>query len=115
MATKVLTPSKGEVNQITAFTPEVAQSAADGLEFVMPKVTEEYVVVVVHNTGSSAADVTLKKPESGSYAAAGSDESISLEAGAYAQIRIESARFADNKGKVKLGVTSTSVKVAVLY
>ena len=115
MAAKVLTPKKGELNKITPFAFETATTVADGFEFQMPDVTEEYVVIAVQNAGASAVNVTLKMPENGSYAASDSDEVLKLEAGAFAQIRIESARFASNSGKVKLVGASADVKVAVLY
>ena len=49
MAVKVLTPIKGEVNKITVFAFEAQTSTADGFEFVMPRTTEDYVVIVAHN------------------------------------------------------------------
>ena len=116
MSVKVLTPVKGDVNKITVFALEAADVATDGFEFQIPRVaTEEYLVLVVHNAGTGAAKVALKAPEKGSYAAASSDEEIELAAGAYAQIRIESARYADTKGMVRVVGATTSVKMAVLY
>ena len=115
MAVKELTPVKGPVNQITAFTPEAATVTSDGFEFIMPKTTEEYVVIVAYNGGSAAGKLTLKAPENGSYAAATSDVELSIANGGFAQARIESARYADNKGKVKLIPATTDIKVAVLY
>ena len=115
MAVKGLTPNKGELNKITTFAFETPTTVSDGFEFQMPDATEEYVVIIVHNAGASAANITLKMPENGSYAASDSDEVLKLEAGTFAQIRIESARFASNTGKVKLVGASADVKVAVLY
>ena len=115
MAVKVLTPIKGEVNKVTGFAFETQTSTADGFEFVMPRTTEEYVVIVAQNSGNAVANLTLKKPENGSYAAADSDEVFQMVAGGFAQIRIESARYADNAGKVKLVGATADVKVAVLY
>lgn len=115
MSVKTLTPVKGEVNKITPFSFEAATAVADGFEFQIPRVaTEEYLVIMVQNAGNANATIALKAPEKGSYAAASSDESISLPAGAYAQIRIESARYADTTGIVKLVGSSADVKVAVL-
>ena len=115
MAIKTLTPAKGEINKISPFSFEAATAVADGYEFVMPNCTEEYIVIVAHNGGNAAANLTLKMPESGSYAAATSDEVYQMKAGEFAQIRIESARYADNKGTVKLVGATADVKVAVLY
>jgi hypothetical protein len=115
MAVTVLTPEKGALNKISAFTPIAATAPAEGFEFTMPKTTEEYVVVIAQNSGSGAGKLTLKKPINGSYAAASSDTELSMAAGSLAQIRIESARYADNKGKVKLIPASADIKVAVIY
>lgn len=115
MAVTVLTPEKGELNKLSVFTPKAATAAADGFEFTMPKMTEEYVVIVAQNAGTTEGKLTLKKPVAGSYAASSSDTEFSIPAGGFVQIRIESARFADNKGKVKLVPATTDIKTAVLY
>ena len=115
MAVKEVTPVKGEVNQITKFAFTAATTTSDGFVFKMPKMTEEYVVIVVQNSGSSAAKLTLKKPETGSYAASGSDEELQLAGGEFAQVRIESARFANNDGTVTLTGSTADIKIAVLY
>jgi hypothetical protein len=115
MAKKLLTPAKGPVNEVAKFTFVAADAVGDGFEFVMPKITEEYVVIVVQNSGNGEATVTLKKPENGSYAAAGSDTELALAAGEFAQIRIESARYAENTGKVTIVGSDAGIKVAVLY
>lgn len=115
MAVKEVTPVKGEVNQITKFAFAAPTTASDGFVFKMPKMTEEYVVIVVQNSGNAAAKLTLKKPETGSYAASGSDEELQLGAGEFAQVRIESARFANNDGTVRIVGATADVKIAVLY
>lgn len=115
MAVKTLTPVKGELNKVTPFAFETVTATADGFEFQMPDRTEEYVVIVVQNGGTAAANVTLKAPEKGSYAAADADEVYSLAAGAIAQIRIESARYASNVGIVKLVGATADIKAAVIY
>ena len=115
MAVKEMTPVKGNVNEITKFAFEAAEVASDGLMFKLPRVTEEYLVVVVTNTGGSAYDVALKAPTKGSYAAATSDKVLNLAAGEYAVIRIESARYANNDGTVVLVPGDVAVKAAVLY
>lgn len=115
MAVKEMTPVKGSVNEITKFAFEAATTASDGMSFKLPKVTEEYLVVIVTNTGSSAYDITLKAPTKGSYAAASSDKVMELGAGECAVIRIESARYANNDGTVILVPENVAVKAAVLY
>ena len=115
MAVFNMTPAKGEVNKITKFAFEAATTPADGMEFKLPRVTEEYLVILVQNTGSGVGTVTLKAPTTGSYAATSSDEELSLAAGEYAQIRVESARFANNDGTIKLVPSAATVKAAVLY
>lgn len=115
MAVKDMTPVKSNVNEITKFAFEAADVATDGLRFKLPKVTEEYLVVIVANTGTSAYDVALKAPTAGSYAAASSDQVLELGAGEHAIIRIESARYANNDGTVVLVPENVAVKAAVLY
>lgn len=115
MAVKEMTPVKGNVNEITKFAFETATKAADGFVFKRPRVTDEYLVIVVTNTDTAAQTIALKAPTNGSYAAASSDETLSLEAGEYAVIRIESARYANNDGTVTLVPSNVAVKAAVLY
>lgn len=115
MALVEMTPVKGEVNKITKFTFEAATTPADGMAFKLPKATEEYLVILVQNTGSGEGTITLKAPENGSYAATSDDEVLSMAAGEFAQIRVESARFANNDGTIKLVPSAATVKVAVLY
>lgn len=115
MAVFELTPVKGDVNKITKFAFEAATAASDGVVVTLPKVTEEYLVILVQNTGTGAGTIKLKAPTTGSYAATSSDEELSLAAGEFAQIRIESARFANHDGTINLVPSATTVKVAVLY
>lgn len=115
MAVKVMTPVKGELNKITEFAFEAASSTTEGFEFTLPRTTDEYVVVLVQNTGSGAGTISVKKPTDGSYYAAASDESHSLEAGEFAIFRFESAKWANKDGKITLVPSATTVKAAVLY
>ena len=115
MAEVTMTPVKGNVNEITKFAFEAATTAKDGLVVKLPRITEEYVVIVVTNTGSGAQTVSLKAPTNGSYAAASADVTVSLGAGEFAQIRIESARYANNDGTVRLVPSDVAVKAALLY
>lgn len=115
MAVKVMTPVKGVLNKITPFVPEAATTAGDGFQFKLPRATDEYVVLIVHNTGASAYDFTVKKPTKGSYYAAASDETHKLAAGELAIFRFESARFANNDGTVNCVPENVAVKAAVLY
>lgn len=105
MAT-ALTPVKGDFNKIT----KVEMTAGTAFEFTMPKSTDEYIVILVQATGSGT--VKVKAPENGSYAAAKSDLELAVASGDIAQIRIESARYASNKGLVKVEAPG---KVAVIY
>ena len=116
MAVVTGTPVKGELNKITEFAFEAATTASDGVKYVLPKVTEEYVKVLVTNTDTTTAyDITLKKPTKGSYAAASADEVHELAAGEFAFINIESARFANTDGTILLVPENAKVKVAVIY
>ena len=115
MAVAEITPVKGNVNEITKFAFVAATKAADGLTFKLPRCTDEYVIIVVTNTDSAEQTLALKAPTNGSYAAASSDEVVALAAGEYASIRIESARYANTDGTVKLVPSNVAVKAAVLY
>lgn len=115
MAAKEMTPVKGVLNKVTTFAFEAATNAADGLQFKLPKMSDEYVVVLVQNTGTSAYDITVKAPTKGSYAAASGDETHNLAAGEFAIFRFESARWANNDGTLLLVPGNAAVKAAVLY
>lgn len=116
MAVKELTPVKGVLNKITEFTFEAATVASDGMQFKLPRMSDEYVVVIAKNSDASTAyDLTIKKPTKGSYAAASADEVHELAAGEYAIFRFESAKFANNDGTVLIVPENAAVKVAVLY
>lgn len=115
MAVKNMTPLKGVVNKVTKFAFEAATAAGDGLQFKLPRMSDEYVVLLVQNTGASAYDFTVKKPTNGSYAAAAGDETINLAAGEFAIFRFESARWANNDGTIVCVPGNVAVKAAVLY
>lgn len=114
MDAKVMTPVKGNVNEITPFAFEAAENAEKGMGFKLPS-ADEALVVLVQNTDAGEQTITLKAPTNGSYAAATSDEVLALQAGGFAVIRIESARFANNDGTVVLVPSALTVKAAVLY
>lgn len=84
---------------------------ADGAEIKWDE-RDDKIMLLVQNTGTAAVTVTVK---AGNGIQGVSDESISLPAGNYAFIRLESGRFknvsGDLKGKVIL-TGSTDVKVA---
>ncbi len=115
MAEKEMTPIKGELNKFTEFAFEAATAAADGFKFKLPRKSDEYVIVLVQNSGASAYGITVKAPTKGSYAASSSDETHSLAAGKFAILRFESARWANNDGTLDLVPENTAVKAAVLY
>lgn len=115
MAVKTLTPVKGELNKFTEFAFEAATSTTEGCVFTLPRTTDEYIVVLAQNTGSGAATVSVKKPTDGSYYAAASDESHSLDAGEFAILRFESAKWANKDGTITIVPSATTLKVAVLY
>lgn len=115
MAVKNMTPIKGEVNKLTGFAFEAATVAADGMKFQLPRKSDEYVVVVIHNTATAEHSFTVKAPTKGSYAAATSDETIKVAAGAFAFFRFESARYANTDGTVLCVPENVAVKAAVLY
>lgn len=115
MAATVMTPVKGELNKITEFSFEAATAAADGFVFTLPRMTDEYVVVLVQNTGTAAGTFTVKKPTKGSYFASASDEAHELAAGEFAIFRFESAKWANNDGTINCVPSATTVKAVVLY
>lgn len=115
MAVKAMTPVKGELNKVTKFAFEAASVAADGLVFTLPRMSDEYVVVLVQNTGGSAYNFTVKAPTKGSYAASSSDEVFSLGAGEFGVFRFESAKWANNDGTINLVPGNAAVTAVVLY
>ena len=115
MSVKVMTPVKGELNKLTVFPMEAATSADDGFQFTLPRMSDEYVIVVVQNTGDAKNQFTVKKPEKGSYFASASDETFDLNAGELAFFRFESAKWANNDGTILCAPSNVAVKAAVLY
>ena len=116
MAVTNLTAKKGNVNKFEVFELTAASVATDGFKFTLPKTTDEYVVVIVENThASSSYDVTIKAPTSGGYAAASADVKAKIAAGKFAQLRIESARYANNDGTVHIVPENVAIKAALLY
>ena len=110
-----MTPVKGELNKVTPFAFEAADSAADGFKFTLPRMSDEYILVLVHNTGTGAGTFTVKKPTKGSYYASASDETHELAAGAFGVFRFESAKWANNDGTILCVPGAATVKAAVLY
>lgn len=115
MAVMTMTPVKGELNKITNFAFEAATAAADGFVFTLPRMSDEYVIVLVQNSGSGAGTFTVKKPTKGSYFASASDEVHELAAGEFAVFRFESAKWANNDGTIHCVPSAATVKAVVLY
>lgn len=115
MAVMKMTPVKGVLNTITEFAFEAATAAADGFVFTLPRMTDEYVVVLVQNTGNADGTFTVKKPTKGSYYASASDHTHTLGAGEFAIFRFESAKWANNDGTINCVPSATTVKAVVLY
>ena len=115
MAVMEMTPVKGELNKVTPFAFEAATTASDGFVFKLPRMTDEYVIVLVQNTGSGAGTFTVKKPTKGSYFAAGGDETFNLGAGEFGIFRFESAKWANNDGTINCVPGAATVKAVVLY
>ena len=115
MAVMTMPPVKGELNKVTPFAFEAATAASDGFVFTLPRMSDEYVVVLVQNSGSGAGTFTVKKPTKGSYFASASDEVHNLNAGEFAVFRFESAKWANNDGTIHCVPGATTVKAVVLY
>lgn len=115
MAVTNMTPVKGELNKVTKFAFEAATAAADGFQFKLPRMSDEYVIVLVQNSGSGAGTFTVKKPTKGSYFASASDEVHELAAGEFGIFRFESAKWANNDGTINCVPSATTVKAVVLY
>lgn len=114
MANLQITPVKGEINTLTKIVTVAAST--EGMEFKLPRTSDEYVVVLAQNTDTDNAHTfTVKAPAKGSYCAAGSDETISLASGETAIFRFESARFANNDGTVVCLADNAKIAVAVVY
>lgn len=115
MAVKDMTPVKGVLNGFTKVALEAASVATDGMKFQLPRASDEYVIVLVQNTAASAYNITVKKPEKGSYYASASDEVYNLAAGEIAVFRFESAKWANNDGTIVCVPENVAVKAAVIY
>lgn len=115
MAVTNMTPVKGELNKVTKFAFEAASSASEGFQFKLPRMTDEYVILLVQNTGSGAGTFTVKKPTKGSYFASASDEVHELAAGEFGIFRFESAKWANNDGTINCVPSAATVKAVVLY
>lgn len=115
MAVKELTGVKAPYNEATSIAFEVATAADDGFKYKLQG-SDEYTLFVVQNAHASAAKtITVKAPTNGGYAATDTDLVKSISAGEFAVIRVESARFANNDGTIKLIPESTDVEVVAIY
>ena len=92
----------------------VAVDATDGIIFDCKGYSNDKLMFVFQNThASTAKDVVLKAPANGGYAAADADITVaSLAAGAVGVAWVETAKYADNTGKIKFTGASADVKVA---
>lgn len=92
----------------------VAVDASDGIIFDCKGISNDKIMFVFQNTHASAAkDVVLKAPTTGGYAAEDTDITVSsLAAGAVGVAWVETAKYADNSGKIKFTGTSADIKVA---
>jgi hypothetical protein len=115
MAAKEMTLIKGELNVFTKYSFEAATSASDGFKFKLPKVSDEYVIVLVQNTDSSAHKIAVKAPATPSYYGSSSDEEITLAQNETAILRFESAKWANRDGTITLIPDNVAVKAVVLY
>lgn len=115
MAVMEMTPVKGVLNKVTKFAFEAASAPADGFRFKLPRMTDEYVIVLVQNAGTGAGTFTVKKPTKGSYFASASDEVHELAAGEFGIFRFESAKWANNDGTIHCVPSAATVKAVVLY
>lgn len=115
MAVMEMTPVKGELNKVTKFAFEAASAPADGFQFKLPRMTDEYVIVLVQNSGTGAGTFTVKKPAKGSYFASASDSVHELAAGEFGIFRFESAKWANNDGTIHCVPSAATVKAVVLY
>lgn len=92
----------------------VAVDGTDGIIFDTKGYSNDRIMFVFQNThGSTAKDVVLKAPATGGYAKADADLTVSsLAAGAIGVAFVETAKYADNSGKIKFTGTDNNVKVA---
>lgn len=114
MAVATITPQKIAFN-VAGVVTETA-STTDGITFTVPEGCERFVIIF-HNTGDAAYDVTLKAPTYGSHASAVSDASaVEIAAGAIAALMVETARWMDaTTGKVLVDSENAAIKAAVIY
>lgn len=115
MAVKELTPVKGNLNKITDFAFETADTASEGFRVKLPRSADQYVIALVQNTGDKDAAFTVKKPVKGSYYAACRDEVHSVSAGGFGIFRFENAKWANRDSTMQFIPENTAVKAVVLY
>lgn len=94
----------------------VAVDATDGIIFDCKGYSNDKLMFVFQNThATTAKDVVLKAPATGGYAKADTDITVSsLAAGAVGVAWVETARYADNTGKIKFTGSSADIKVAAV-
>ncbi len=94
----------------------VAVDATDGIIFDCKGYSNDKLMFVFQNThATTAKDVVLKAPATGGYAKADTDITVSsLAAGAVGVAWVETARYADNTGKIKFTGGSADVKVGAV-
>lgn len=103
---------RNEFSDIATFETSVDATSKQA-EFVMNERDDKYLILI-HNTASSASTVTVK---AGNGIQGVADLTHSVSSNAYAAVSIDSGAYknvnGDDKGKVIIEGSSTSVKIAV--
>ena len=111
--TKLSVHSMNEKNMFSAFTTLTEAVTADGAEFEMSERDDKYLILI-QNGATSAGTVTVK---AGNGLQGVADLTETVAGSGYACVALESGHFknvaGDDKGKVILTGSSTSIKLAV--
>lgn len=86
--------------------------STDATAFKIDKSDENSVIVVYNSSEDTAYDVSILAPVEGSYGATDNDVKVEVGAGKSALISFESAKYVDNKQRLRLKAENAAVKYA---
>ena len=114
MAYKELTPVKRNVNTFTMYELVSSSGSQGGFTLKAPRTSDENILIIAQNSGSGKVTLTIKKPETGSYAAACEDLSYELDTLDTGIFTFESAKWANRDGSINIAVSSTMLQLAAM-
>ena len=101
-----------KINEVNVGT--LTASTTDGLEYTVNR-PDDKTMLVVYNSGSSAAKLTIKAPKNKCYAGVVADKEVEVAAGKLAVVQVETARYMDAETKkITFGSASADLKGLVV-